>query len=647
MKSRHPGGVFLAWGVLWATLGFLLVFFRVLSIHTPMVSDSRGPLWIRGDIYRIDHKASSQRLFQRCVLTLDPWIQKRYLLPKRVLLTIRTTSLPLEKGDRIRVRALLNPIPGPCLPGGYDPRLVFFFQQIGAGGFSITEPRVVHKDPQWIDRYRNVLTRTLHRGLKPPLGALACSLITGDSAALPPWVRQVFSDSGMAHLLAISGLHISMVCGLCFFFFHAVLAAIPWLPLYRDIRKISALGALFVGWLYLTLSGQNYPAQRAFLMTAATLLATMVSRRRHAMRILMLCAGIFLLVTPEALMSISYQLSFVAVATLLASTEWKTRQAVNEITHPVRAYVKNPWNPSFFKDRIRKLMRIPFMYRMRRTVKSTFISSVLITVTTLPIIVHSFHFMSLQGIFSNVLAIPYTGVVVMPLGLMVMASGCAPFMLRVWEVALEGLLSLSVFFSKNTSFLMMHFPIMGGWQFFLSMMGICWILLWQKSWRWWGLALFAGGFITSFGSVHNRILFLIDADRHLTGYVDRASSTLYVSSKRRGRFVVQKWMRAYGLRHIKVLQTGSFVSLSDGKKVFIGDGSCPFGVDFAIGEGPFPVGVPHVDTRFLKGGVYGMTGLGSDMISTQHQRPWQPGYVRFLRGPLQDDSPSREAAEPS
>jgi competence protein ComEC len=620
---------FLSWGLLWMVFGFALIFLRVFSINSPLLIESKGPLWIRGEICRIDHKASSQRLFQRSVLYINPWIQKRHGLPKRVLLTIRTTAMPLEKGDIIRVRALLNPLPGPCLPMGYDPRRSYFFDQIGAIGFSISEPKILKRTPHWMDQYRNKVTHTLYKGLKPPMGSLACSLITGDSAALPQWVRQAFSDSGMAHLLAISGLHISMICGICFFLFQRLLAAIPLLPLYRDIRKVSALGALGVGWIYLSISGQNYPAQRAFLMMAATLIAMMVSRRRQAMRILMLCATLFLVARPEALMSISYQLSFTAVAGLLALSQWKIRHSLYTEGHPVKAYGKDPWNPSFWKDRIRKATRKPFIYRWRRNIKSTFMSSLLITVITMPIIVYSFHFISLQGIFSNLLAIPYTGAVVMPLGLIVIALGCPGFALRVWEVALEGLLAIALFFSKNGSFLMMHFPIMTGWRFFISMMGVCWMLLWQKPWRWWGVAPFVWGFIASFGSIQNKVTFLVDTDRQLIGYIDRASHTLHVSSKRRGKFISQKWSRAYGVAKIGDLSMNSVIQLPQGKKVFIGSEMPLNGsVDFAIGQGPFPTHIRHLDTRFLKKGVYGICGCGEHILSTPHQRPWQPGYSR-------------------
>ncbi len=547
---------FLSWGLFWAGLGFFLALLRTESVNPHPISQSTGPIWISGIIEGIDHPASTSTLFQRIVLRIhrasydsisswkthppqecnSPSKNPSPALPKKAMITIRTACVPLLEGDHIRLKAVLTPLPGPCFPGAHDPARQYFFQGIGASGFAITGARILSRHPDVLSQWRHGLTRKLHGFLPPPLGAVACGLVTGDKIALPQNARQEFSDSGLAHLLAIAGLHMSILSGLCFMVFQRTLACIPRLALYVNLDRIAALLSLGVGWVYLMISGQRYPVQRAFFMMAATMLGMIVGRRRHSMRILMLCAATFLILQPESLLSLSFQLSFAAVGGLISVYEWRMHKRY-----------RTPWKP--------KRLPIPRpVLKAKRFITDSLWSSGSITVMTLPIMVHHFYHISLQGMISNMIAIPFTAIVIMPLGIVALVCLNTPFastMMNIWAVSLRGLMHIAAYSARYGAWMIAWIRPYDSVFFAIEMLGICWLLLWQTPMRWWGLSVWIGAMILGQYYRTNPI-FLIDVDHRLVAFVDRNRDILWVSSLRRGKWSVQHWSKAFGVAHVRL-----------------------------------------------------------------------------------------------
>ncbi|MBM3631897.1 MAG: ComEC family competence protein [Alphaproteobacteria bacterium] len=547
----------ISWGLFWAGLGFFLALLRTEHINPHPINQSTGPLWISGVIEGLDHPASTSTLFQRIILRIDhsphlsessnnhrPGARRTFSnppaqtdtvsLPKKAMITIRTACVPLLEGDHIRLKAVLTPLPGPCFPGAHDPARQFFFQGIGASGFAITGARILSRNPTLLSQWRHGITRKIHGFLPPPLGAVACGLVTGDKIALPQNVRQEFSDSGLSHLLAIAGLHMSMLSGLCFMIFQRTLACIPRLVLYVNLDRIAALLSLGVGWLYLMISGQRYPVQRAFFMMAATMLSMIVGRRRHSMRILMLCAATFLILQPESLLSLSFQLSFAAVGGLIAVYEWRMQNRYNA-----------PWKP-----RRRKIPK--FLLKAKRFFTDSLWSSGSITVITLPIMVHHFYHISLQGMISNMIAIPFTGIVIMPMGIMALVFLNTPFastMMDIWGLSLRGLMHIAAYSARYGSWMIGWFRPHDSIFFAIEMLGICWLLLWQRPMRWWGLYVWIGAMIMGH-AYRTEPLFFIDVNHKVVAFVDRDQNTLWVSSLRRGKWATTRWSQAFGAPNV-------------------------------------------------------------------------------------------------
>ena len=141
-------------------------------------------------------------------------------------------------------------------------------------------------------------------------------------------MAQGFRDSGLAHLLVISGLHLALVGGFVFLTVRSGLALIPFVALRYPIKKIAAALALTVMFLYLLISGAAVPTERAFVMNGIVFAAVLIDRLRISMRVCVLAAVIILCLEPASLMGVSFQMSFGAVVMLIAAYEaWGSRLA--------------------------------------------------------------------------------------------------------------------------------------------------------------------------------------------------------------------------------------------------------------------------------------------------------------------------------
>ncbi len=156
--------------------------------------------------------------------------------------------------------------------------------------------------------------------------------MVGERGAIPSDVRAAMQQSGLAHLLAISGLHLGLVAGFVFFAVRGALALWPGVVLRYPVKKWAA-AALSMSAVYLLLAGATVPTQRAFIMTGLILLAVIVDRRGISMRLVAWAAIVVLLIRPEALLSVSFQMSFAAVVALVATYEvagGKVRQSLGQ-----------------------------------------------------------------------------------------------------------------------------------------------------------------------------------------------------------------------------------------------------------------------------------------------------------------------------
>jgi len=173
-----------------------------------------------------------------------------------------------------------------------------------------------------VARLRQAIGRRIVEALPGQAGAIANALITGERGGISEATNQAFRDSGLFHILSISGLHMVIMAGAVFFSIRLLLAAIPAIALRYPIKKWAAAAAMLGAFGYLMISGAAFATVRSYIMISIMFLAVMLDRPALALRNVALAALAILLVWPESLFDPGFQMSFAAVVALVAAYEW-------------------------------------------------------------------------------------------------------------------------------------------------------------------------------------------------------------------------------------------------------------------------------------------------------------------------------------
>ncbi len=250
--------------------------------------------------------------------------------PYRVRVTLSAASGRVATGEAIGLKATLRPPPEPIEPHGFDFARTAWFARVGASGYATAKITRLEDagEPPWdlrlwvaIDRLRSLVNARIRASLPGERGEIATALITGERAGISEEDNQAMRDSGLFHILSISGLHMVIMAGTVFWLVRAALALIPSLALRFPIRKWSAGIALAAALFYLLLSGASVPTVRSWIMMSVVLLAMILDRPALTMRNVALAALIILVAMPESLFDPSFQMSFAAVIGLVALVE--------------------------------------------------------------------------------------------------------------------------------------------------------------------------------------------------------------------------------------------------------------------------------------------------------------------------------------
>ena len=269
--------------------------------------------------------------------------------PELLLLTVNGIGPEyVGPGDKIKFIATLKTIHNYNTPGSFDKRLWWAQRGIKVTAFcpgplyiarlcqwkpalsSLWEP---HKWPIAIQRIRYSLLNAMHENLSSDAFPLAVALVLGIKTALPPEIRQAFSDVGIGHLLAISGLHMALVALLLGGLIYWIILCTPGLPLYVNARKIAASISLLSLFGYCALAGFSPSATRALIMVSSFCVALLFDLPQTALNSLAIAAWLILCLNPLSLFSVSFQLSFTAVFFLIVfATSYKSKE-INQHIH--------------------------------------------------------------------------------------------------------------------------------------------------------------------------------------------------------------------------------------------------------------------------------------------------------------------------
>lgn len=293
---------------------------RTVLVAAPILERPLGPVGVEGRVEAVEPNGKGWRVVLGGV-AVDRLSAEA--VPNRLRVSLH--GEPPPHGARVRLRARLLPPPAPAAPGAFDFGRQAWFAGIGAVGFAVGPAEVLEAPESilsgFLGEVRGAVTARLRDGVGGASGGIAAALVTGQRGAVPDDIIEAYRDSGLAHLLAISGLHLGLAAGLMFVVLRAGIALVPPLALRVNGKKVAAVGALVGAAAYLALSGAAVPAQRAFIMTAIVLGAVLIDRSPMTFRVLATAAVAILAWRPEAVVGPSFQLSFAAVAGLVAAYE--------------------------------------------------------------------------------------------------------------------------------------------------------------------------------------------------------------------------------------------------------------------------------------------------------------------------------------
>ena len=302
------------------------------------------------------------------------------------------------------------------------------------------------------------ISAAVQQAIPGEAGAFAAAIMTGDRSGMGQASLEALRASNLAHLLAISGLHMGLLVGFVFAVIRYGLALIPWVALRWPVKKLAAGVALGVGAFYLALSGGNVATERAFIMVAVVLVAVLLGRRALTLRAVAIAALIVLVWQPESLTGPGFQMSFSATVALIAV--FRALRGVD-------------------------LRHLP---RWSRPVLSVFVSSLVAGLATAPYAAAHFNMISHYGLIANLVSVPLMGAVVMPAA--VLASCLAPFGLdwigfALMEAGLRWILFVAHSVAAQPGALS-HVVAPAGIVLPVLTLGLVWVILWQ------GRARFAG-----------------------------------------------------------------------------------------------------------------------------------------------------------
>lgn len=472
-----------------AVLGFALAQGRALMVAAPVIASERSTLTVTGWIELVEPREErGERLTIRVhdIASLAPEQQ-----PSRVRVRTLTADPTLKAGDAVIVRGMLSPPAGPSLPGGYDFARQAWFQSLGGVGYTLSPlQRTTMEAPMpWdlrvrasFNRLRQTIAQRIVAVLPDERGAVAVSLITGERGGISAATNAAYRDSGLIHILSISGLHMAIMAGAMFFTARFLLALIPALALRYDIRKWAAIAGALGALGYLTISGASPPAVRSFLMVLIMFIAILLDRPALALRNVALAALAMLILMPESLIDVGFQMSFAAVVALVAGYEaWRDRRDPNAQT-PERGW----------------LWRAPLIF-LTGIVASTLIASLAVA----PFGTYHFHQSQQYAILANLLAVPAVNIVIMPAALatlLTMPLGLEAAPLQIMGLGISFMSTVANWVAALPGSVIRVAAIPTA-SFALIVMGGAWLLLWRTHLRVWGLAAIAAGLaVAPFGT---------------------------------------------------------------------------------------------------------------------------------------------------
>lgn len=378
---------------------------RVDAVRAPVLEHEIGPLDVAGFATEVEREPGRIRvILERARFEAEGVSRK----PARIRLSLPAKHGAPRVGDRIVVRAVLRPPERPVVPGGFEYQRFLFFERIGALGYSL-QPWQLRKPArdegmlngarEGLENLRRDISDRILAAVPGDAGAVAVALVTGEQSLIPEPLQESYRVSGLAHLLSISGVHMSLLAAAVFVLVRRSLALWPYVALRVDLKKLAAWAALAAATFYVLISGMSVPAVRAYIMVAVVIAAIFFDRRAVSLRSVGLAALALMALYPEAVVGPSFQMSFMAVLALVALYE--------------HYHLRPIWRGIDGEFRLGRAVAVYVIGLIATDLVAGSITSLFAA--------YHFNRLPAYSLAANVLAAPLTGLWVMPAGLIALA----------------------------------------------------------------------------------------------------------------------------------------------------------------------------------------------------------------------------------
>lgn len=430
-----------------------------------------GPVVLEGLLERVDRRESFTQVQLRVVRTGEPLTEARF----RARLSTNGSLPGVEPGQWVRVRAKLKAISGPDNPGEWDGtrlrerRGLYFTGGLLEGSLLPLSPAPAWR--LWVRAQHEAMSRKVETLAPTAAGAaLYLTLSAGLRAKLDDSLEEAFGDSGLSHILSVSGLHVAALALLLLRLLRALLVRFAPISVTLEARRLAAPIAVPLIWAYVAFTGMQVPAVRSAVMASVVFVGLALWRRADALNALSVAAAAIVAVDPSSVMDLSLQLSFVAVLSLILVSP-----ALRAVIPLERPTADAPWR-----------------LRARETCIEAMCAGIAVTLASAPLLAGSFGRVSVVGVLANIVCLPLSGLLTV-----LAAGGAALFVLSpllstpvLWlgSLSSELLVLVARGFAAVPGAALAVRPL-GPALGLLSLLGLFCFALAQRRWRWAGIAL--------------------------------------------------------------------------------------------------------------------------------------------------------------
>lgn len=469
-------------------------------------------------------------------------------LPKIVSVTARNIPLGLDIGDVIKGYVRLYSISGPIRADSYDFAFYNYFKSIGAQGYFISNIKYIkhkHDTGLWegihnkIENIRNIIDKKIKQQQNNEEGAIASALITGERTGISDATNSMLRQAGLAHILAISGLHMSIVTGLVFLSIRYFFSMFMKFGCYFPIKKIAAFCAILSATCYFALSGASPSAQRSFVMVEIIFLAIMFDKQAITIRNLLIAIWVTIIIYPHQILDPSFQMSFAAAAALVSLYKTYYNSQANHFNENFAGILKN--NKAWF-------LVLRFFKKIIYIVINTGLASFIAGTASGIFAIYHFGNFAPYAMFSNVMAGSVISLLVMPFALISVLA--MPFHLEAKPLYI---LAKSIILVKKIAFFIVsltpQIPIkfMNSSTLALLALGICLLIILRTRLR------LIGAFIIFIGTICYYMAsfpIAVIAENGKMAILISAKHNANLYAKHPSNFILKEWRKSYLLKQI-------------------------------------------------------------------------------------------------